>query len=98
MDFDMTNVLKQQISFEVSNDKIIGDLYLPAEATSTLPAVAVTGPMTSVKEQVQVFMQKPSLNLVMRLWLLILGIMVKARDNRDNTNTMNTRLKISVRR
>lgn len=48
----MTVVTKQRISFEVANDKIIDDLYLPSKASSTLPAVVVAELMTSVKEQV----------------------------------------------
>jgi len=42
---------KQQLTFQVEGDRVVGDLYLP-EGAGPHPAVIVGGPMTSVKEQV----------------------------------------------
>jgi fermentation-respiration switch protein FrsA (DUF1100 family) len=44
---------KQAVSFQVGNDTIRADLYLPAGASATklVPAVVVGGSLTSVKEQ-----------------------------------------------
>ena len=42
---------KQQLTFQVEGDQVVGDLYLP-EGAGPHPAVIVGGPMTSVKEQV----------------------------------------------
>ncbi|MEL6323498.1 MAG: alpha/beta hydrolase [Pseudomonadota bacterium] len=42
---------KRRIEFDVSGDRVVGDLYLPG-GTGAHPAVIVGGPMTSVKEQV----------------------------------------------
>ena len=42
---------REQLSFFVEGDRVIGDLYLPADNRPSA-AVIVGGPMTSVKEQV----------------------------------------------
>ncbi|MCI5043786.1 MAG: alpha/beta hydrolase, partial [Aquisalinus sp.] len=42
---------KRRISFAVSGEQVVGDLFIP-DAPGPHPAVIVGGPMTSVKEQV----------------------------------------------
>ncbi|MEO1038674.1 MAG: alpha/beta hydrolase [Pseudomonadota bacterium] len=42
---------KRRVQFQVQNDRVIGDLFVPT-APGPHPAVIVGGPMTSVKEQV----------------------------------------------
>ncbi|MEO1041457.1 MAG: alpha/beta hydrolase [Pseudomonadota bacterium] len=42
---------KRRVEFDVSGDRVVGDLYLP-DTPGPHPAVIVGGPMTSVKEQV----------------------------------------------
>jgi len=43
---------KRAISFTIHGNTIRGDLYLPDVSHSKLPAAVISGPMTSVKEQV----------------------------------------------
>jgi hypothetical protein len=44
-------VKSRRITFQISGDDVVGDLYVPTGAAGA-PAVVVAGPMTSVKEQV----------------------------------------------
>ena len=41
----------EKIRFEVGGIELVGDLYLPANASGPVPAVAIIGPMTYHKEQ-----------------------------------------------
>jgi fermentation-respiration switch protein FrsA (DUF1100 family) len=45
--------MKQKVSFQSVGDMVVGDLYLPEDfdATQEYPAILVSGPMATVKEQ-----------------------------------------------